>query len=497
MTTKITTNKLDTSVSHDVSESFTLPDYLPTVKKILSCVPSVLPESRFAEEGRINLSGIVIYTVYYMGEDSTLNAVGLNSEYSVALTFKSDEVISPDALFAVTYSEGTSCRATAPRTLQITSKLRTKGIVAGSENVTERIIREDGNADSNNTFPLERKTVPVTFSTAEYVSSSGELSGEFRERENSKIISCSGSAVLSDVRCDKGEAVFRGEAFVEYLMEDAESGYFSGRIKAPFERRVVGNFAKNGGMSATASGVARCASVHINGKDGGVFEWNLEYDIEGIVSSDGEALVTDDVYSCKNELSCEKNSIKAMSQVKCQSSRLSVSGTKALSGNMLRNVINSSAQFIPDRCECSLDGKILLNGICTLTVIMSGEDTLESEQIQIPVKYESECKRELYGTPCVICSVETVFSDGRADSSKLSGECELAISLIVFDTEKRDYISEIMVKDELSQSKTSGEIVLCFPFESGNVWEIGKKYHCEQAKISPVEGSSALMITRF
>jgi hypothetical protein len=60
---------LDRELSVEVTGDYSLPDYLPEIKRLLRIRPALLPQSRFAGRDSVGLNGALDYYVMYMGQD--------------------------------------------------------------------------------------------------------------------------------------------------------------------------------------------------------------------------------------------------------------------------------------------------------------------------------------------------------------------------------------------------------------------------------------------
>ena len=118
--------RLSVGTHHEITEDFTLPDYLPEIRRIVSCTGTVLPESRYMDRGEIVLSGLAVGSVCYIGDNGKLCAFPAGGEYSTRLpvTGHNTAELSADAMTVSTYLESASCRAMGPRQLVIVFKMR-------------------------------------------------------------------------------------------------------------------------------------------------------------------------------------------------------------------------------------------------------------------------------------------------------------------------------------------------------------------------------------
>ena len=66
----------------EVSEDFSLPDYVPEVRRVLGVVRDATADNGFRDGTTYLQEGNVCYTVFYLGEDGQVTSVPLSSAYS-------------------------------------------------------------------------------------------------------------------------------------------------------------------------------------------------------------------------------------------------------------------------------------------------------------------------------------------------------------------------------------------------------------------------------
>ena len=110
----IYTVRSDTGISHEVSEEFSIPDYMPEVRQIISCSASVIPDGKFTDGTELTLSGITAYSVLYVGDDGELSSASLNSDYTTRIPVNADPGIPSDNIPSVTSVVSVNC-SVSPR----------------------------------------------------------------------------------------------------------------------------------------------------------------------------------------------------------------------------------------------------------------------------------------------------------------------------------------------------------------------------------------------
>ena len=112
--------KLDTSFGHEEARDFSLPDYMPEIKRLLYVSATALPEGKFLNGNALELDGTLSYNAVYVGEDGTLVSAPLVTEYSAdtALPFSPENT---EGIAVDTEIENSACRATGPRSRRKTN----------------------------------------------------------------------------------------------------------------------------------------------------------------------------------------------------------------------------------------------------------------------------------------------------------------------------------------------------------------------------------------
>lgn len=501
MNTRVTLSRLEAGTVHEVNEEFTLPDYLPEIRRVICSGCVVLPESKYIDRGEITTSGLVVYTVYYLGEDGAISSASLNSEYTARIPCQNADLagISAGDILVRTGAESVGCRATGPRRFMLSCRMRSKAFAAAECDLTERITDaasgENGRGIKNE-LTLERRKASVECSSVYTAVTTGSVSGEMREREGVRLVSCGGCAVVTDTRLDSDVVTVKGDAYVTCLVMSPDGEYSEAKLKAPFEERLVlgAKQSVQGDRKRSASAVARCASVNLSGGDGGVYTWEMEYDIDATVSEDYTASVTDDVYSTSHETKLTKGEANVVSCLKNASSRLSLSTSKQIPDGDGKRAVHASGRVNTDRIEYTSDGRIVMSGMCSLSVILAGNGEVTTEEVDIPYRYECDAKETDGGVPSISHDATIIATDVRLDGDRMTASAELCINLLALAVSKNAYVEEVAIDKESSVGLRGNLVKIYFPEENESTWDIGKKYHCETRHISQIDGTSSVMI---
>ena len=131
----------DTTATHEISEEFNLPDYIPEVRKMLTVRAGVLPESKYlADKGsgsQLDFGGTVTYLVIYTDDEGNLCSTPLSSAYEASTQLSSH----PETVLIDTVVDNTSVRVNAMR------KILNRPVVLPAFSST-LFVHEEGNVSS-------------------------------------------------------------------------------------------------------------------------------------------------------------------------------------------------------------------------------------------------------------------------------------------------------------------------------------------------------------
>lgn len=480
---------------HEASDEMNLPDYMPEIGRIVSCSSSVLPESRYIDRGELVLSGLIIVCVYYVGDNEELCAFPHNCEYTLRLPCTGCDMsgISVDRLIVKTSVENTLCRATGPRRLSLTVKLRSS-VFASQPDV---MLLETSSGDitshtESGEASLELLKAPFEYTRIFCGSTSGSLSGELNERADGRIVSCEGTATITSATVVNTEVSLKGELYISCLATDDSGKYFTLQARAPIDETVgIGEIMPDA-TRTYAVGRARCAAVKVHGEENGKFAWEAEYDIEAFAFADMSGEIISDAYSTEFSDNCELSKAKIVRCLAGVNTRLSANASRQSALARGREVSYISARVADEIAECTAEGRFVLSGNCAVTVIIANGDELGCEELSVPYRFECECKRG--ESPAIISDVSVICAEARLDGERLSVSCELSVSCIALECAEKSYVSRVVLEKDDSIHRRTDSLVLYYPTEDETEWDIGKKYHCRRSSVRVLDGIDAVMI---
>ena len=490
---RITMPLIQREVNTDISEDVTLPDYLPEIRKVLYVKESALPPAKFISGGKVDVSGVTDYTLMYVSGDGKLCSAPISAEYSFALPLDnmSDYEISEGlTVIAHTFCEGTSVRVSAPRRLQLKSRLRTSIAVWG------KMLAAEKNVGLEDDTTLERQK--VSLENLELLSESSDivtLEDEYLlSSASSRVVSAQGTVAVNEARADSDALKISGEATVKLLVENGDNSGFERVVRRlPFEAETELDGIEMGeGSSCRASGYITDLSVNVEeGK--AAIEANLV--LEVCVASTKEVSYTADVYSTEQKCKCFTRDFAVPMALCNKNATLSLGERVTMEELGIPDgaeLIDVGATAVIDSAAL-VDGKYVLRGNCRYCFIFSKEGEYAYAETRLPVKYECDACSNDNEVKAFDAVADVISCRGRSDGDSVSVDSELMLSVSLFGSNEARILEKAEFGDK--HEKRRGVFAVCYPSPEDTIWSIAKRYAVEPNAISgSPESDSFLMI---
>lgn len=488
----------DTVTAHEVSEEFSLPDYVPEIRKLLHTRAGVLPESKLigdsGEGSVVDFSGTVTYLLIYTDDEGKLCSLPLTSSYEA----EAPVLGNPSTVSIDTWVDTVTPRVNAPRKITIKSRLKSR--VQGWESIREaEKIENKSTADELFIERDEReiKSVSLLPIARDGIKLSDRL--ELQGYESISPIWCDAMAVIKDVRVQNNSVSVRGEANIKCIC-DAKGEMVTLTKSAPIAEEISVSGASSGDMVWAR---ARCVSLAIsNEENGGESQlfFDLDCEIEGELLRNADVTLTRDCYSTKYETEEAYKTVDVYKGIKAQNSSFTINeGVKRKSKEMTR-IIDVLWDPVCEKSEFK-GGRAMLSG--KLNVVLIGEGTAKeneeaeyiSESYELPFKYA--CDVGNVQEPISKWSVTVKDVRPELDGDKIHISAEVFVALSVVDKERIRVLDSSVLKKDREIKKDAGCVRVYFPREGDTLWEIAKKYHTtmstlrEQNSLSDDELKSA------
>lgn len=473
------------SSSVEVNSDFSLPDYQPEIRRLLSTRVNVLPPSEYIGNDSAEFSGEIIYRILYIGSDGALYSASLSDNYtfSAPLEYTSKNT-SPDEISVATSSrpESVLTRVLAPRKLNIRCKLRSDIEVLSPALCSPRIsgnVSEESIQNLVASCPARqiKKIASEPISLSDFISLESPT-------ESARIVDCVSNVFITECSSSQEKINCKGEVWLKilYCNESESDQPLVISRKVPFSCALDNNDIDN---SFECRSNAFVSEEKFEIEENGI---NCEF----FVTVYAEAQKNDSVSYIKDSYSTERTcestyqSITVPTAIKCMNGNLTQSETLKLSDIKL----SPDAKIIDINGTASANelvidsGKMILKGECAYLAVYCMNDEYSTLEFTLPFKYEMDSRSiatALDIKPSWNANISVVSSRARCDDEKLFLDSELALSLRMGGSKTVEMLSEISFGEEIEKHKS--EIVVCYPEKSDTLWSIAKHYAEKSDKI--------------
>lgn len=495
---KITVVNGDTQMTSEVSEEFSLPDYVPEVRRVLTVRATVLPEHKYLSDSSLEFGGTVTYSVIYTDDMGNLCAIPLSSTYEA----KAQVMPNTQMTSINTVVESTSVRVTAPRKMIAKSKLKNRIICLGVSDISEKITPKS----SADELYIERKTEPIsTLSIKNEALQNVRISEKLEAPEDAdlKPIWCDAGVVLTDVKSQSDSISVRGEVMVKCLC--AGMGKEQILLKSfPLSEIVE---AEGCSLNDMVRGDARVVSLTISNEENDnknelFFDMNLEIECE--VARNSENMITKDAYSTKYESNETYKNLDYYTTIKENNTSFTVSENIKRKDKELSEIITIIGDPVYEKSEIkglkiNHIGKLLLTVLGKSEPNENGEREYLSQSYEIPLKHEADIGKIAKGA-ISNCVFTLGNISARNDEENMIVNGEIFVSYSLYDKNTVSMLDSCVLKKENEIKRDNGCVRVCFPKEGEELWDVAKRYHVsvnklkEQNDISEMQSKKCLII---
>ncbi len=484
---------INQSTVTECGEEFTLPDYYPEVRRVVSTLCRVLPESWYDSGDSVEQGGVVAFTVLYLGDDGSLTAAPLTCDFTAMVQMPKTTERDGTVLSVDTTAENVSCRATGPRRLTLRARLRTA--VSGDRlsntetNITDFLGDSANAAEKISVQTLESEVQSLRRATGKIT---GSVSGEIRERAGTKPVMCDGEIMVNEAVLSDSTVTLRGEAVMWCICFGADGLYYKTTARAPFEEKLTLEGASL--SDGSARGWGRCAAVSVKDSEDGTLMWDMEYDLECEAAQNVTVSVAKDMYSTMCEGNVHMSECDSLSVLRCNSGRLSLSGSALRSGSTTPGdyVIGSFGKASCDRLERS-GGRLTLAGTAEIRVLVCGGGEVSEENVRLPFKYECDCPPEGEGDLIWRCDVTVADSTARLDGNNIHVTAELCVSLFAGLSCPVPYVAKLELDRSTKSIDGDSMLRIYYPAEGETAWDITKRYRINKNAVTEVTADGVLI----
>lgn len=471
----------------DSTAEYTLPDYLPEMRRVLSVRSGVIPSGQYIGQSRAEFAGTCNHRILYLDAEGKVWCACVTSDFELAVPLTGAD---PATLKCRAYHtlESNSYRLSGPRRISVRAVVASRvQLFVPCENLPdadfsgEGCVRLQKNTEGRCVYPFSSER--VHFSETVKAESGGEL----------RVLCAEGAALISEMRCEGEDVSCVGELHGKALLAGEDGAPFPVCVKIPFEEKWQGLLPCEG-LSLSA-----CAFVT---------------DIEASLSSDadGTALVTFDIGVVFDGLGEKNEPIAAVCDLFSETLPTEVSyielplsqGLGALTASFSLDASESSevcdAKGAFSAADTSVSARltgfsfekdrITAEGEAQVQMLVSvpaeeGEEMVvwQTASFKSPIKMEISMPNPLPSDAKIEGELSVVHAKGRVDRDRLY--CDFEVALCVRATcEKSIRLVNSYTADAAHPfEERNCEIIAAYLKEGDTLWSIAKRYHASPEHI--------------
>lgn len=463
-------------VGSEVTCEYVLPDYEEEIRRLLRVNVTVVPPLCYVGAGNASFSGTVCFELLYLSPEGKLCTAKLTEGYELSAPLEKDaEVDFSDEIpvFCDVWSEGVTGRVLAPRKLSLRCRLRSRVRAYGRAALSESMTG-DFSPEGLERLSGEAEAAVFAGAVSEEFSVTGELeashSGELR------IIGGEGTVHVSQVQCEEGGVLCRGEVLLRVLATSDESEPHSLSASLPFAERVEGD-GFCGGMSARAFGAV--SDLSLEESEGKII---ADATVRLVAEAQENVSVpyTRDLYSTTRETETVHGVRQYPHAALCRLGNFTQSLYEPLEKYGLEadtRVLDLSASAVAESVLCDHGRFALVGESCFHLLTLSGG---EYRCVDIPVPFRYEFEGACGEVESFFAELHMTGGRARVEGAKLALECEMGVSLRVCLAREAQMLREAHFGARVQDIADS---VVCFPRGGDTLWEIAKRYHTPTARL--------------
>ena len=465
-------------VNNDISQDFTLPDYYPEIRRVLYVKETMLPVAKFISGNKLDVNGVVDYSLVYVSNEGKLCSAPMTSEYAFSVgmdnigDFEMSEGVS---VMVHSEAESSTVRVISPRKLQIRSRLRSNVNAWGKKSCAEKI------EGIESPVSLQRKNesgvcVDVICESSDMVS----VEDEYVLPNESCRVALADSSVLIDGCKIEGDIVrVNGHIVLKMLIINDEDDSCE-RVSRKMDFEAESDL---GGIDFTSDIYCRvdgCVTdMTLNVEEGKVLiDANLALEI--CMTQNKNISYTSDVYS--TEQTAEVFSVEEFLPTVIENRNINFSQSERIELSELgfqkeAEIVDVSAKALVDECNSEY-GRYVIKGDCRYNIICRSNGEYSVCEARAPFRYEADSE-DLVDTFDV--SVDVLNSRARSDGEYINLDAELCMGCTLMGREGARILQSATFGEKREQN--GSEWTVYYIQDGENMWDIAKRYGVSQNEV--------------
>ncbi|MGM9625161.1 MAG: SPOCS domain-containing protein [Eubacteriales bacterium] len=461
----------------DVQGEFSLPDYLPDVRRILRVTADAHVTGRYMNGEKLELEGNVSMSLLYMSEENTIHCFSAPLPFAQNITAAG---LDENTVITVKQTaDNAVCRLSGPR--KCTLRCRLKAAVRA---LTQRPVQPDLSAlGSDETLCTHTVTTPACS-----IICAG--SDDLRYAEDipagnaviSEVLTCSVTPVLSETRAGSGSVVCKGEylleAFCAFQGDGDGVAYRTLKKRVPFsETFLCEGVTDQFRCEPDISVISVIPTVTEDGRNLG-----MDFSVECSVScmADTDVRIITDAFLPSYDVRITGEDVQTYLPVRMTAGNFSAAG----------NIRYDAAENIADVTDCVMhacidrteiqDSRLILTGLLNVSVIAQTEDMKYLPVSgEIPIRWETDGTGIPENSLSCISECHILSCSARPDNTQKTIACDAELQIFLSAARKMTVKlpkNVTLPTDAKKITLPPYPVILCYPQAGETLWDIAKRY---------------------
>ena len=486
-------------LSVETNHEFTLPDYLPEIKKMLRVTATVEPPESYVGASDAEFSGRLIYHLLYTGADGEIRGTDLPADYSFQAPIEAGEkcnrMMGQDA-FADVVPELLVTRVLSPRRVNLRARMRATARAYAFHSLAETL--------SGSPYGKVERLCGVTDSAvvlrgyARGVVFSDEMIAD-STMNHSRVSATEGHVFVNEAIPDDSRVTLRGEILLKLLtcpIGDYSEGDGSAPLPSVIQRRIP--FSTEVALDGCdryydCRGFGVPTRIAVTEEDGRVI-----VDVEVTFTAEGQKNerfhYTRDLFSTGAESASTYCEAEFPFALPALNGNFTLSDSLPLEGLGLvqdDRILDVTGELSPSEITEN-GGKTTLSGEGHFHLLVKKADSGEFTPVDVtlPFRYSIDStrgeRRDLPEMKENAVSFDVISARARQDGQRLSIDAEVSVSIRTAGRTKVEMLESASFGAPVAAKK--GCIVLCYPSSNDTLWDVARRYHVSPDSLAKRNG---------
>ena len=480
----------ETTVTNEISCEYTLPDYLPEIRRLLYVTHTILPPAKYVGGSNAELDGTVDYQALYVGSDGELYIAPVSCEYDLNVPLEKVSEFDLNegvTVFVTSNAENVNVRVSGPRRLSMKMRMRSRIRAYGKMPYGERRI---GDVSEESVYKLNKMSVCAELVSAlsDVLTLSEEISGM---GDDVRVIGADGKVHVDEATFSGSGVNARGNVMLKLLCSNGDGRVETIARKLPFDTEIDAEIPVGEEKHCRVCGTVSEISINVG-------EGKLICDVNALLEAqigvNRPISYTSDVYSTEKESVCEYADheipvmLRAINGNFSQSERIPLSALSVPEG---ANVVDVCASVAFDNCESS-GGRYVLTGQSRYVLVCEKDGEYSACEVNLPIRFETEGAGKLN---IADTSADVISCRARVGGENLELDSEISVAATFLGTENISALKSVEFSEPVS--KNSGELILCYPAPDDTAWSVAKRYSVSPDDVSGDPKTDAYLMIRM